>query len=96
MKISLMVQPRAWIPIAMSLLAFTVAFGHLIMFGTAREVDEGTLAHIWQLLMVGQLPIIVFFAASRIPNEPKRALSVLALQIAALLVAMAPVIIFKM
>jgi hypothetical protein len=61
------------------------------MFGTARQADEGAVAHIWQLLMAGQLPVIAFFAIKWLPAEPGHALRVLALQAAATLAAMFPV-----
>ena len=61
------------------------------MFGTARQADEGTAAHMWQLLMAGQLPIIAFFAIKWLPTEPRPTLLVLALQVSAALAAMFPV-----
>ena len=61
------------------------------MFGTARQADEGTAAHIWQLLMAGQVPVIAFFAIKWLPTEPRRAVLVLALQAAAALAALFPV-----
>ena len=75
----------------MSLVALTVVLGHVAMFGAAREVDEGAAAHIWQLLIVGQLPVIAFFAIKWLPRTPRSALSVLALQTGAVLAAIAPV-----
>ena len=30
--------------------------------GLVREPDEGSIAHLWQLLMAGQLPILAYFA----------------------------------
>ena len=61
------------------------------MFGTARQADEGTAAHLWQLLMAGQLPIIGFFAIKWFPRTPGPALLVLVLQAIAGLAAAAPV-----
>jgi hypothetical protein len=61
------------------------------MFGVVREADEGAAAHLWQLLMAGQLPIIAFFALKWLPQMPKQALQVMALQIVAALAALAPV-----
>jgi len=59
--------------------------------GVIHEADEGTAAHLWQLLMTGQLPIVAFFAIKWLPQAPKQAVPVLALQAAAGLAAMAPV-----
>ena len=88
---AMMKRPSAWLPVAMSLAALTVAAVHLIRFGTVREADEGTSAHLWQLLMAGQLPVIAFFAVKWLPGNPRSALAVLALQVGAMLVALAPV-----
>jgi hypothetical protein len=84
-------RPTALVPIAMSLVALGVVLAHIAIAGTAREADEGTAAHIWQLLMAGQIPIIAIFAISWLPRAPRPALLVLALQLAAGLAAAAPV-----
>ena len=90
-------KPSAYLPLAMSLMAlallagayaFSVATGH---GGLTREPDEGAIAHLWQLLMAGQLPVLAFFAIRWLPRAPQQALAVLALQAAAVLAAMAPV-----
>jgi hypothetical protein len=86
-------QPSAFLPLAMSLVALALVIGHIALFGTARQPDEGTAAHLWQLLMAGQAPIIAFFALTFVPRAPRGALPVLGLQIAAALAAMAPVFI---
>ena len=83
--------PSAFLPITMSLLALAVVMTHIALFGTARQPDEGTAAHLWQLLMAGQLPIVAFFAIRWLPRAPRYALLVLALQAAAALAALAPV-----
>jgi hypothetical protein len=90
-------HPSAFLPIAMSLLAVGVVLTHIALFGTARQrqADEGTAAHLWQLLMAGQLPIIVFFAIRWLPQAPRYALSVLALQAAAAVAALAPVYLLR-
>jgi hypothetical protein len=84
-------HPSAFIPVAMSLAALAIVLGHVAMFGAAREADEGAAAHLWQLLMAGQVPIIAFFVLRWLPQMPKQALQVLALQIIASLAALAPV-----
>ena len=55
-------HPSAFLPIAMSLLAVGAVLSHIVLVGTGPQADEGTAAHVWQLLMAGQLPIILFFA----------------------------------
>ena len=87
----MMKQPGAFLPVAMSVGALATVLLHLARFGVAREPDEGTSAHIWQLLMAAQIPIIAFFAIKRLPRAPKEALPVLALHVGAALAALAPV-----
>jgi hypothetical protein len=84
-------HPSAFLPVAMSVVALIIVIGHIAIFGIAREVDEGAAAHIWQLLMAGQLPVLLFFAVKWLPRAPRQALGVLALQLAAALSAAAPV-----
>jgi hypothetical protein len=75
----------------MSLAALAIVLVHIIMAGTARQADEGTAAHLWQLLMAAQIPIIAFFAIRWLPQSSRSALPVLALQVVAALAALAPV-----
>jgi hypothetical protein len=84
-------HPSAFLPIGMSLVAVAVVLTHLVLAGTARQPDEGTAAHLWQLLMAGQLPIILFFAIRWLPTAPRQALAVLALQAASAVAALLPV-----
>jgi hypothetical protein len=97
MKISAIAKkPSAFLPVTMSLIALATVFTHIVLFGTAREADEGAAAHIWQLLMGGQLPIVAFFAVKWVPQAPRPAGYVLALQILAAVAALAPVFILKL
>ncbi len=91
MHLALLKRPTALVPIAMSAAALAIVLGYAVLFGTARQADEGTAAHLWQLLMAGQLPVIVFFAIRWLPTEPRQALSILGLQITAALAAAFPV-----
>ena len=92
MNFSTMVKkPTAFLPIAMSLGALAVVLTHIAFFGVTREPDEGAAAHLWQLLMAGQLPLLAFFALAWLPRSPKQALSVMTLQAAAAVAALAPV-----
>lgn len=86
----LLKRPSALVPVAMSLAALATVVAYATMFGTARQADEGTAAHIWQLLMAGQVPVVAFFAIKWLPTEPRRALPVLALQVGAAFAAMFP------
>jgi hypothetical protein len=91
----LLKKSSAFIPMAMSLAALATVVIHIILFGPAREADEGTATHIFQLLLIVQLPIVAFFAIKWLPRFPKPALLVLALQAAAGLAALAPVYFLK-
>jgi hypothetical protein len=75
----------------MSFAALTTLLVHLTLFGVAPQADEGTAAHIWQFLMAGQAPIMAFFAIRWLRQAPRQALPILALQVGAVLAAMAPV-----
>jgi DNA-binding CsgD family transcriptional regulator len=88
-------NPSAFLPLAMSFGALATVIIYVAMFGTARQADEGTAAHIWQILMAGQIPIIVFFAIKWLPRTPKQALLVLVLQGSAALMALAPVYLLR-
>lgn len=83
--------PSAFLPLAMSVAALAVVLGHVAVFGAAREADEGAAAHLWQLLMAGQVPLVAYFAIKWLPRAPRSVLAVLALQGAAVLAALAPV-----
>src|ERR1017187_646823 len=91
MDISEIKQPGALIPIAMSFAALVTVLSHVAMFGATREADEGPAAHIWQLLMAGQMPVVAFYAVKWLPRAPIRTLQVLAVQAGAALAALAPV-----
>ena len=84
-------RPGAFLPLAMSFAALAVVSGHVAVFGAAHEADEGMAAHLWQMLLAGQVPIVAFFAIKWPPRAPRLALGVLALQAAAALAALAPV-----
>ena len=85
--------PSAWLPIAMSSTALALV-AYLLIYGTARETDEGTAAHLWQLLMFGQLPIICWFAFRWLRRGQRGAFRVLVVQAAVYVAALAPVAFF--
>jgi hypothetical protein len=88
---TLIMRPSGFLPLAMSVAALGLVLGNVVLFGAAREVDEGTAAHLWQLLIAGQLPLVTYFAIRWLPRAPRSALPVLLLQAAAVLAASAPV-----
>jgi len=89
-------QFSAWLPLTMSLTALATVLGHVILFGAVRETDEGTAAHIFQLLMIAQVPLVAVFAIRWLPRAPRPALRILGLQAGAALAALAPVFLLKL
>jgi hypothetical protein len=90
-----MKKPSAIIPVAMSLGALALVLVHIATAGIAPQADEGTAAHLWQLLMATQMPVLFFFAIKWLPKARRQALRVLALQVAAIVAAAAPVVLLK-
>jgi len=89
-------KPSAFVPVAMSLAGLSLVLGHISLYGVTHEADEGATAHLWQLLMAGQFPVLAVFAVKWLPRAPKQSLCVLALQAAAALASVAPVFILKL
>ena len=88
---SMLKQPSAFLPVAMSLGALATVLIVVASHGTASQADEGAAARFWQLLMAAQAPIVIYFAIKWVPQSPREALPILALQVGAALAAMAPV-----
>lgn len=91
MDLTLFKKPSACLPIAMSLAALALVLGDLALYGVDRTGDEGAVAHTWQLLMVGQLPLIMYFAVRWLRRAARQAAPILMLQVAAVIAALAPV-----
>jgi hypothetical protein len=92
MNVSPIKQPSAWIPLVLSLAALALVLGHFAKYGIVHEADEGTAAHIFQILMVVQVPVVTYFAITWLTRAPRQALLVLALQGCAALAAVASVL----
>ena len=86
-------RPSAFMPMAMSLAALAIVLGSIVASSgvLVRDTDEGAVAHIWQLLMAGQVPILAFFVIRWLPRAPRLTVYVFLLQVAVALAAMAPV-----
>ena len=89
-------HPSAFAPIIMSLIALSLVLFHIAVYGIAREADEGTVAHLWQLLMALQIPIIGIFAIRYLPRHRSAAMAVLGLQFIAGVAAATPVFYFRL
>jgi len=96
MNRSLFHNPCAAIPLGMSAGAFIMVLIHVISIGTDPATDEGTAAKLFQLLIAGQAPFVAFFALKWLPRMPSEAMYVMAVQAAAALVALAPVVLFDL
>ena len=92
---TLLKHPSAFLPVVMSLGALATVLLYLAVNGPAPQADEGTAAHIWQLLMAAQVPIVAFFAFKWMPESPRRAVPVLVLQAIAAVAALAPVFLLR-
>ena len=88
---TLLRRPTAFVPVAMSVTALLTAIVFAARFGTAPQRDKGAAAHLWQVLMLGQAPIISIFIMKWLTVDPKQAVVVLSLQVAAGIAALAPV-----
>ena len=91
MEIEIGKKPSAWIPVAMSLGALALVTVQVAMHGVQAQRDEGTLAHLWHLLVLAQLPIIGLFVFRWMRAYPWRCVPVLATQLVALATALVPV-----
>lgn len=84
-------RPSAFFPMILSLIALTVVFAGPAIFGDLHATDEGPSAHIWQLSMAGQMPILAFFAIRWMPRATRQTLQVLAVHAGGLLANLAAV-----
>lgn len=89
---ALLIKPSAFIPLFMAFLALSMVLIHFAIYGIVYEPDEGTMAHLFQLLMVGQLPFVAYFIIKWIQIKPKQTLQILVLQITLWILAIAAVI----
>ena len=73
---AILMKPSGLVPLMMSLAALADVVVSIAIFGIVHETDEGTAAHIWQLLMAGQMPILAFFAVKWLPRAPRQTVPV--------------------
>ena len=84
-------RPSAFIPLLCSFSALVTVVLALVATSGARQPDEGGAAHIFQLLIVAQAPMLAFFAFRWARKTTWAALTILAAQTFAIAVAIAPV-----
>lgn len=85
--------PLGWLPLATATAALALVLWAVATMdpGGPAAADEGTPAHLWQLLIGLTLLGIAAFGLVWVPRAGPPGLLVLALQIAAAIVALAPV-----
>lgn len=95
----------AWVPVALAGAAIALLAGYLLTGphaptmvvenGVPRQ-DESSTARLWQLLMLLQIPCVLYFAAWWLPKDPKRALAMLGIQGFAFVAAALPVVLLEL
>ena len=92
---SLLKKPSAWIPLLMSFAALAMIVIYVTLVGVTHSEDEGLAAHLFQIIMIAQLPVAGYFAIKWLPRQPKQALIVLALQVVAWIIPIATIMYFE-
>ena len=86
----------ARVPVICSLLAFALVVTALATGWQTHAADEGAAAHLFQLLVAAQLPFVAVFLLTADWRPATRPVPTLALQAALLMLALAPVAIFRL
>ena len=89
-------QPSGYIPMLFSSVALGAALFGIASTAGARQADEGVAAHVFQLLIVAQVPIIAYFVIRWARGRSWATLTVVAGQVLAIASAMAPVWFFHL
>ena len=92
---TLLRKPSALLPVLMSFSALAVVAIFISIYGDVQQQDEGTAAHLFQLLIALQIPNSLFFAFKWLPKFAKPAIGVLALQVIAASVALVTILILE-
>jgi len=80
----LLKRPSTLLPFAMSLAMLGLVLASLALHGVSRQADEGAAAHLFQLLLMAQVPVVGYFALRWVPRDPAKGLIVLVAQLVAL------------
>ncbi len=91
MEVEIGKKLSAWSPVIMSIGALALVGAQIAMHGTQPMRDEGALAHVWQMLVLGQVPIIGFFVFRWLRTYPRQGATVLIAQLLAAASALVPV-----
>ncbi len=85
-----------WGPITLSAAAILLLLTALATGWERGLKDEGVVAHLWQIFIVLQFPLVALFLATANWRRPGDVARMFALQVVALGLAMAPVAMFRM
>jgi len=95
-------RPSAMFPMIMSLAALLLMGIFLLLASRgviplrAPDGDEHLAAHLWQLLMVGQLPVIAWFALRWFFQRPLQTILILSVQAILAFASIVPVFVMKL
>ena len=67
------------VPIIFSMLALAIVVGNVVV-GARTQPDEGTWAHLFQLLIAGQLPLVLLFIVTADWARPREPILVMLVQ----------------
>ena len=73
----------ALLPLAMTIAVVIAGLLEGLRTGFARQPDEGTAAHLFQILLPLEIPIILAFAVTQLERRPTWTRSIIALQLGA-------------
>lgn len=82
--IALARRPSGFIPVLMSFTAFAILVVYVAIVGAVRPTEEGTVAHTFKLLLASEVPLLAFFVVRWLRKDLRAALTVLAIQAAAI------------
>ena len=91
-----MQKPSAWFAVALSFVMFMIMLSFIFIFGIVEEADEGVGAHLFQIWLVVEACMIAFFLIKWLPQKPKQAFLILAIQMIAVIAVCTPVFYFKL
>lgn len=91
----LLKKPSGFLPLLMSSAAIADVIIYLAVFGNIQQEDESAAARIFQLLILLEVPIMMYFAAKWLPKFPKQAIPILVIQVGAIAAALAPILILE-
>ena len=81
----------AWIPLAIPAFLLLLGLRFVAINGPVGQADEGTEAHLFQLLLPVQLIVMTIFAVTWLPRAPRPAAVIVALQVIATIALLAAV-----